>query len=93
MRSETLPSTCYILSDELVYPFTLRVTGIKTNGNCSSCSAYSTFRATAKSVISVKWTCETLCTLTTTISLLPGGPVNLPSDSRILGFRVSSPRL
>jgi len=41
MGSETLPSTCYVLSDEssipfysifptnLVYPFTLRVTGIK----------------------------------------------------------------
>jgi len=28
MGSETLPFTCYILSDKSIYPFTLRVTGI-----------------------------------------------------------------
>jgi len=39
MGSETLPSACYILSDESSIPFTLRVTGIKTKKkNWFSCT-------------------------------------------------------
>jgi len=43
MGSETLPFACYILTKNLVYPFTLWVTGIKTNSPFADKSTYLVF--------------------------------------------------